>query len=398
MNEIKNKVIIWSCDNFNTLGLMRELGIYNFDLFFLIKGKASFAAYSKYCCDYQETDSLTAGLDYLKANFKVSTDNKNILITSGDDIAVFLDDHRDELKDSFILPVTRKKGNLKKYTDKYNMTVLAEKTGINCPKTYQIKWNSPIPDISFPCVIKPSHENVGHYNEFKIKICKNKKQLSKVLSLVRHDSIFVLQEYVPKETDILIYGCRMWDESVVLAGTFYKDRFDGVGSGSHGFLEKEIHKSIDIKKIEELLHEIDYFGLFSIEFGLYKDKAYFYEINLRNDGTSDYFCQAGANLPAAYVFNCAAMDWRTVPHEIKKKSWFIDELFDIENVLIGSISLKQWKEDSKQATINKYYNEEDVEPYNRIKKMRLKILVSDLLLKRFRIYIVYFLDRLGLHK
>lgn len=42
METIKNPVIVWSIDDFNTLGLLRELGQSRLDLVFLIKGKAGY--------------------------------------------------------------------------------------------------------------------------------------------------------------------------------------------------------------------------------------------------------------------------------------------------------------------------------------------------------------------
>ena len=41
METIKNKVIVWGIDNFNTLALMRAIGEGDLDLFFLIKGVIS---------------------------------------------------------------------------------------------------------------------------------------------------------------------------------------------------------------------------------------------------------------------------------------------------------------------------------------------------------------------
>lgn len=38
MKKIENKVIVWSIDDFNTLGLMRELGNTDLNMLFLVKG------------------------------------------------------------------------------------------------------------------------------------------------------------------------------------------------------------------------------------------------------------------------------------------------------------------------------------------------------------------------
>jgi len=46
MGKVENKIIVWSIDDFNTLGLMRELGNAELDMLFLVKGHAGFAVKS----------------------------------------------------------------------------------------------------------------------------------------------------------------------------------------------------------------------------------------------------------------------------------------------------------------------------------------------------------------
>ena len=65
MTRVENKVIVWSIDDFNTLGLMRELGNADLDMLFLIKGHAGMAARSKYCKAYVETPTIEEGFRYL---------------------------------------------------------------------------------------------------------------------------------------------------------------------------------------------------------------------------------------------------------------------------------------------------------------------------------------------
>jgi hypothetical protein len=52
----------------------------------------------------------------------------------------------------------------------------------------------------------------------------------------------------------------------------------------------------------------------------------------------------------------------------------------------------------EEATVFKYYDEEDVIPYKMVKKGRLKQIIQDIILKRFRLYIVFVLDKVGLRK
>lgn len=376
---------------------MRELGTSDLDLFFLVKGKGNFAVKSKYCKKYIETKTIEEGYRYLLENYKEEK-FKPIIIISSDEIITFVDQNKDEIEKYFIVSGTSKKGNLEKYIDKNIMTALAEEVGILCPKSKYMKWNSSLEGIEYPCLIKPSHQKPGHYNEFKFKICKNKLELQRTLKYVRKDSVFILQQYIPKKLDLLIYGCRMSDGKTIIAGAFIRDRWADSGSSSHGYFSKDISKYVEVEKIEAFLEKIDYNGLFSVEYGLLEEKAYFFEINLRNDGTSHYFYQAGANLPLAYVYDCAGLNYSEIQTEITKEEWFIDEIFDIENVILGKISRKKWKKEMSEATIFKYYDQEDRLPFEIVKKQRIKQIVQDIVLKRFRLYIVFLLDKIGLKK
>lgn len=394
---VRNKVIIWASDDFNSLGLLRELGEHKVDLFFLIKGERGYAAESKYCVNYKETNSYQEGYDFLMDTYK-NEEHKPIIITSGDGISVFIDQNKDELEKIFIIPGTKEKGVLEKYTDKNTMTELAVELGITCPKSVYCQWNSNIDDVNYPCLIKPSHQKPGHYNEFKFKVCTCKSELQRTLKMVRHDSEFILQECIQKEKDLLVYGARLWNGRTILAGSFIKDRLAECGSGSHGLLTADIPLSVDSTKISAFLDRIDYVGLFSFEYGLVGDKAYFFEVNLRNDGTSHYFCQAGANIPLAYVLNCAGEDYSQVNTKVNKDCWYIDELFDYENVLMRRISKQQYKEDKAQATVYKYYDKNDEAPWRYMKSIRVRKMAQDIILKRFRLYVVFVLDKIGLRK
>lgn len=397
MQKIENTVIVWSIDDFNTLGLMRELGGAELDLFFLVKGHAGFAVKSKYCKQYAETPTIEDGYKYLMENY-VGASHKPVLIVSSDEIITFIDQHKEEFEKYFIIPGTTYKGNVEKYIDKNTMTALAEQIGILCPKSRAMTKDSDISGIEYPCLIKPSHQKPGHYNEFKFKICKNERALKRTLRFVRSDSEFILQQYIPKKLDLLVYGCRMWDGNTVLAGAFIRDRWADSGSSSHGYFTKDIPVCADTSKIREFVETIDYHGPFSVEYGLLDDKAYFFEINLRNDGTSHYFYQAGANLPLAYVYSSVGLDYSEIPTEVSGTPCFIDELFDVENVLLGKIKRKTWKKDMAEATVFKYYDKDDVVPYEIAKKGRVKQILQDIILKRFRLYIVFVLDKIGLRK
>ena len=92
------------------------------------------------------------------------------------------------------------------------------------------------------------------------------------------------------------------------------------------------------------------------------------------------------------------MDYSSVNTTVVEDCWFVDEVFDIEHVIKGTITKQQWKDDKKQATIFKYYDENDQEPWQIVENTKWKQIAQDLILKRFRLYIVFVLDKLGLRK
>ena len=93
---MKNRVIIWGVDDYNTLALIRQIGQGEYDILFLIVGKARYAAFSKYCTSYIETQNVEDGYNVLVSKY-ADRSNKPIIVTNGDDIITFIDVHNDEL-------------------------------------------------------------------------------------------------------------------------------------------------------------------------------------------------------------------------------------------------------------------------------------------------------------
>lgn len=396
-NMLRNKVIIWGADDYNTLAMIRQIGQGTNNLFYLVNGHARYAAFSKYCTEYKEVSTLNEALAFLKENFKEEP-VKPIILTSGDGVVTFIDKNKAELIDKFILPGTNEQGKLEKYIDKYTMTKLAEEIGIDVPVSKFVQWDTNVDDVHCPCFIKPSHQKPGHYNEFKFKYCETLADLKNTLKFVRHDSVFIVQQYIMKEKDLLVYGCRTPKGETFIAGGLVTDRF-AVGNGSsYGYVDSKVHPSIDTEKIREFLERIGYIGLFSFEYGLCKNKAYFFETNLRNDGTSHFFFMAGANIPLAYALSCAGEDISRVSYTVQTPCHYMDEIFDIANVVQGNVKKRDWEKQYRQAKAFKFVYEGDMKPYELAKKNRLIRIIRDIFIKKYRLYLMIILDKIGLRK
>lgn len=394
---MKKRVVIWGVDDYNVLGLYRQLRDI-FDITFIVfQGVRHCASLSKYCTRLVELSTLEEGLEYLLSNFNDEY-NKAVIINSNDLIAEFLDLHRAELSKYFVVPGTSSAGLLKKIDNKMTMTNIAMELGFDVPESMECNSETDLQNVSYPCLLKPTNQTLGRYNEFKFKVCKTANQLKRTMRYVRKESKFILQQYIPKESVALVYGCRTLDGKVYLAGVLEKDRFCDNGDGSHGVLMANFPEYIKPNLIKQFIEKVDFYGLFSVEYLVYKGKAYFIEVNWRNDGTSHLFYQAGANMPLLWVKSSLGEDANDVSSKVAPQSFFIDEIFDEENIKKKVVSREGWQKDRENATVFKYYDQDDMAPYVSVKKSKIKKLLLDSVVAKNRLYIVYILDKLGIKR
>lgn len=394
---IPNKVIIWGIDNFNTLGLLRQLGE-EANLFFLVLGKQTgCATSSKYCKEFVVTRTIEDGFVFLNNHFSCEA-HKPVIITPGDEIIEFIDQHKAEFEERFIVPGTKVPGGLTKYDNKIQMAKLAEEVGMDVPLSKVCKWGVSLDDVVYPCILKPSHIKSGHKNEFKYKRVSNRQELEKALRLVRKDSVFLLQQFIPTEKEFVISGCRMMDGRIIISGTYTSIRYADDGNSSYATITDELPPMIDAAKIKQYLTKMDYYGLFGFEYGLSNGKAYFFEVNLRNDGTSQTFFRAGANRVLAWVYNAIGLDDTRICTTVQKPGSFMDELMDVVNVWHGNISRKIWRKQRDEATYLKYIDPCDMRPYEVMRRKKWRMLLQYAIVKKYRLYIVYMLDRIKLLK
>ena len=365
MNKLNATVVIWGNDNYNVLGLLRQLTPYVDEVIFLVNKKTLLCATkSKYCKKHYVAKSIDEGIEYLLAKGPKLA-NKAFVITSSDLLAEEIDKHRNELTQYYILSTTAEQGLLSKSLNKNYQCSLATNIGIDVPRSTIFRYNTSLVGINYPCLIKPAFKEPGVHHPFKTRICKDENEVREVQGQFDPKGTYIIQQYINKEKDLLVYGCRFEDGRVIYAGSFTKIRWSG-GDGSYGIIDSTIPSCIDLGKLNSFLQAIDYRGLFSAEFGVEKGVAWFYEFNLRNDGTSHYFYQAGlTNLPLIWI------QYNTIGKRdivIKQvKAHFIDEIGDIINVKEGLVSKNVWKTQKKEATVFKYYDKADMLPYYYVK-------------------------------
>ena len=308
-----NNVIVIGPDHYNTLWLVRSLGMVNMCPFVIIlsPNKKSFVVKSKYCLDYVIIPNEEGLFTFL---MNKEFHDKQIVLSSSDGVAMFLDSHLDILKDKYIIPnCNNNQGELSYWMNKDKMVAKAEECGLSIPKSISLTTSSyeNIPKIKYPCLIKPEQSAVASKNDFRI--CNNAEELNLAISSIKDKCPTILiQEYIKPEYEYLVYGVST-DDEIFLPGGLRKihtcSNLNNLGMMTYACLSADIPEQLgDFEIIKEFVRAIGYKGLFSVEFLVTKENAYFLEINLRNDGTCYITTQAGVNMPAIWVSSCVNKD------------------------------------------------------------------------------------------
>ena len=362
--KIDRKIILWGADDYNILGALRQLVPYGCDVLCLFSFPMyECAEHSRYCKNYVAFDTHTEALDYLLTHFQEEKE-RPILSAHSDVVAELIDLHKDELSKYFVISGTTEQGLLTKIQDKYEMSELAVGCGFNVPHTMPLLPDSDVSAVSLPCFVR-SAINTKRTSWHKRVKCNTLQELKEVQSELTNEDHVIVSDFIAKEYEILVIGVRFHNGNVYIPGCYMKDRwhYGNYGSGSHGQIMPDIPKCINLDSIRKMLSEIDYYGQFSVEYGIVGEKAYFYEINLRNDGTSDYFNQCGANTNLAWVYDCCDLDVSTLYVPVQKTAYMIHEIGDVKNIREMNIPIKEWFRQILEAEVYVYWNKHDIKPF-----------------------------------
>lgn len=310
-----NNVLVVGGDHYNTLWLIRSLGMGGFRVIAVIispDSSRSFVCKSRYCKESYIVNDFDEMIHLL---CNLSFDCKVPIFTNGDAVAVALDESYDLLSQKYILHhCNHQQGAIRYWMDKSNMLSLAKTVGIDVPYSLSVDLNDDSLDyerIPYPCLIKPKVSAVASKNSFRV--CNDEEQLKKALVEIKEDCPKVLiQEYIKRDYEYLVYGVSTEDE-VILPGGLRKvhtcSDTRNLGMASYAYISNEVPSQLGgLEGIKRFVREMGYYGLFSVEFMVTKDKAYFLEINMRNDGTCYFTTQAGVNIPSLWAASVLGMD------------------------------------------------------------------------------------------
>ena len=360
------KVIVIGGNHVNTLGLIRSIGEKGLPVYLLLEHQENldtcYLRFSKYITKIYHLKDETEILTILKCDFG-NDEIKPVILCASDASICLLDEHYDELKDSFLFFNAGKKGRINYFMNKNNMFSLAEKCGLRIIKTWQLKEGDIIPDdINYPCFSKP--QNSALYGKKGTGINYTEDELKEKLNLCPD---LLVQEFIDKEYEIDINGFSYnHGENVLINSVCRKIRDYTDRQTQYVVLEDiSLYPMVDLTAIKKLVNTIGYEGIFSVEL-MYKDGIYYFlEINLRNDAANYLYTKGGYNYPYLWYLYCkyGRLDYIQISLPKKSRPLYLIQWSDFSDVIHRRISLFQWLRDLSRTRAFFVLNWRDPKPF-----------------------------------
>lgn len=362
---LKSQFIIIALEHCNPLAMIRSLGELGLNSVYIgIRHKAPVASSSKYVKEVHLVNSDQEALIYLLKYYKNTYSNTGIkpFVLLGDDSTVELfENHYDELKEYFVLFNAGGKGRLAKYMDKYEILECAKRHGVKTLYSEVVKCGELPQKAEYPIITKAISPNSGAWKD-DVHICYNEGDLRLAYSKIQ-SPLVLIQKFIDKKTEVALEGFSINHGRTMFIGDQCTYLYNIKGYYSPYYSNQPFKNKELGEKLNAMLEEIGFEGIFEIEFIVDKDDTmYFSEINFRNSPWSYSAHRAGNPLP--YLW-CLSMMTGVVPEPVDFAPFnSMVEPFDYsQRVDKGILTLPQWLKSFKETKCTHYYDSEDIGPY-----------------------------------
>lgn len=373
--------IIFGVGNYNSLGVLHALAVAGKEAFILAIGNSkdwrqgNIIGYSRFAKHIHPVESADEGAEWLLKN-KTKFPERTVIYPTGDVEEKALDCRFDSLNQHYIFPNVEKQNGVSALMDKQLQTFLAEKAGIRILRSqYSGSKDFSFSKVEYPCMVKPLNSTAGSKGD--MRVCENEAELKVALTSGKHTQEFIVQQYIRNEADLLFLGVSLPEGKVIIPALVKKPGVSPTGEYTHAIITTDVTKHLpEYDAVIRFVKNLGYVGPFSIEFGLEKGKNYFFEINLRNDGTSHYPLKMGVNIPMLYYNGISGAN---IQSEFESAEYeMIDEVGDLRRVLGHELTFGQWYKSFRNAGTYRFYHHIDKRLRFPIIKMFIKRLLSKL--------------------
>lgn len=366
-----NNIVVLGNDHTNTLGLIQSLGGLGYSVYAAVWGlKTGIVKSSKYLKDLITGSSPENCIQAIYHRFKNETE-KTIILCACDGAAIELERNKDLLQEKFLFEYTCGTYSISQLQEKNLQVKLALEAGFNTPSSIEITDPEQIPllpPFKGPYIYKALKSVEGDKGD--LTICKDWDELVEKakITLAKTPRILV-QQYINRDFEISILGCSLSNGDCIIPAIENKLTLfpQNVGLECLAYVD-ELKDPIIINPIKQLLTNIGYIGLFSVEMMHCKsdNKYYFTEINLRNDGANSFIRKYGVNLPLIHVndLNNNLTD-KIIGTNVLNPGFYIWEIHHFYSMLHHEISFFKWLREICKAKSFLVCDKHDIQPFIR---------------------------------
>ncbi len=348
-----NRIVVIGGDHHNTLGVIESLGQKGIRSYAILYTpyKKCYVPHSKFVESGWSCSEEKELVDCLKVNFDDAKE-KAVIVATNDIVADILDRHYEELKNICIIPTVEPAGSLATIMSKEYMSNLAQKVGLQVPKTWILTDLSIPTGIEYPIITKAISSVAG--TKENIKVCRTEADLLSFIRDRRGCSTIQIQKYIDKEFEFQLLGVSInHGETVIIPGRTHIDRPNGLDNTFFLYFDKyEASLQPLVDKAIDFVRRTKYSGPFSIEFLREKvtGEDYFTEMNFRNDGNAYVVTAAGMNIPYIYYLSQVGGDYK---HEVCNSSvirtYIVPEFYYFTRFMAGEVRFREWWKNMKKA-------------------------------------------------
>lgn len=367
ISKVKNhEVIIFAMDHYNPLGLVRSFGEKGINSIVVAqKSRIDISRYSKYTKEYIAVETTQEGYDWLLSHYQETEfENRPFLLTCDDRTIEFLDNRYDEWKNRFIGFSGGKKGVITKYMDKYVILEAAKRHGLKVLDTITADKGEIPENIEYPIITKSISPVVGGWKS-DVFICYSENELREAYEKIRAPKV-IIQKYIEKKNEYCLDGFCAKNGEIMFTSIETTYNYLIKGYYSPYMTVKNFHNPEIKKPLEDLMKEVGFEGIYSIEFLIDQDdQMYFSEINFRNSTWSYASTCAGMNLPILWAEAMLSGEApvnavRDIPDGFMA---MVEPIDYAKRVKTGQITEGEWLKDFKEAKCGYYYSAEDPAPF-----------------------------------
>lgn len=366
----KHKIVLIALEHYNPLGIIRSFGEMGINIDFVgIKYKVPVASASKYVGTLHQVDSIEQAYEtVLKqyGNIYDETGIKPILLFSDDDVYSIFDEHIEELLTKFITANAGMNGRVIEFMDKGLIQECAKRHGLPVIESHVVKPGEVPEGLVYPVITKAISPLAGAWKG-DFHICENEQELRENMATINAEKCMI-QPYIEKDTEVQYEGFSYNHGKGMFTGIQIANNYPIKGYyGPYMNIFPPTHPEY-ISKLNAMLEEIGFEGLWEVEFLIDKEGNYwFLEINFRSSPWHRAATVAG--MPLAYYWIQTMLTGNCPESNTFEPFDAMVETVDYgKRVETGRCTLAEWLSDFKNAKCTYYYDAEDQEPWNLVVK------------------------------